>query len=310
MHLKTLGIIATLLLIVLLCGGSYADDDFSKLVIFGDSLSDTGNLASVQGDFPFPFFNIRVSNGPIMVDILAEQLGLEAAPSLHLAGQPQGSNFAVASAKAGGTGVFDLSAQVQAFLAASSSQASPTALYLISIGGNDVRTARDTASFLGAFSILRTAADAIALNIRTLIQAGARNFLVADAPDIGAIPETQIIAEQLGDSNFARQATFKSFLFNLLIKQRLGTIKKNFDVRLIKFRSIPFSEDVVRNASGLGLVNTDGNCFSSQNFRFTPACENGANLDRFFYFDEFHPTSVVHQRIGRALYAVVPMAAE
>lgn len=310
MHLKQLSIIATLLLIVLFSGGSYADDDFSKLVIFGDSLSDTGNLASVKGNFPFPFFNNRVSNGPIMVDILAEQLGLEAAPSLHLTGPPQGSNFAVASAKAAGTGLFDLSAQVQAFLAASSDQASPTALYLISIGGNDVRTARDTASFLGAFSTLRKAADAIALNIRTLIQAGARNFLVVDASDIGSIPETRLIAEQLGESNFVRQATFKSFLFNLLIKQRLGTIKKNFDVRLTEFRSIPFSEDVVRNASGLGLVNTDGNCFSSQNFRFTPACENGANFDRFFYFDEIHPTSVVHQRIGRALYAVVPMVAE
>ncbi|MGD8664102.1 MAG: SGNH/GDSL hydrolase family protein [Desulfobacterales bacterium] len=280
------------------------------MIIFGDSLSDTGNLASVQGDFPFPYFYNRVSNGPIMVDILAEQLGLEAAPSLHLTGPPQGSNFAVASAKAGGTGVFDLAAQVQAFLAASSGQASSTALYLISIGGNDVRSARDTASFLGAFSILRTAADAIALNIQTLIQAGARNFLVADAPDIGSIPETRIIAEQLGDSNFVRQATFKSFLFNLLIKQRLGTIKKNFDVRLTKFRSIPISKDIIHNASGLGLANTEGNCFSSLNFQFTPACKNGSNLDQFFYFDEFHPTSVVHQRIGRALYALVPMAAE
>jgi hypothetical protein len=59
---------------------------------------------------------------------------------------------------------------------------------------------------------------------------------------------------------------------------------KNFDVQLTKFRSIPFSEDVVRYASGLALVNNDGNCFSSQNFRFTPVCENGANSDRFFYF--------------------------
>ena len=137
MHLKQKSIIAALLSLILFSGGSYADDDFSELVIFGDSLSDTGNLASVRGDFPFPFFNNRVSNGPIMVDVLAELLGLEADPSLHLTGAPQGSNFAVASGTAGGTGVIDLSAQVQAFLAASSGEASPTALYLISIGGND-----------------------------------------------------------------------------------------------------------------------------------------------------------------------------
>ena len=299
-----------LLLVVLYSGGSYADDDFSTLVIFGDSLSDTGNLASVQGDFPFPFFMNRVSNGPIMVDILADLLGLTAAPSLHLTGPPQGNNFAVAAAKAGGTGGIDLTAQVQAFLAASSGQASSTALYFISIGGNDVRTARDTQSFLSAFSILRTAADTIALNIRMLIQAGAKNFMVVNVPDIGRIPETQLIANQLGEPNFVRQATFKSYLINHLLKQRLDAIKKKFDVRLTEFNSIPSSADIVRNASGLDLLNTVDNCFSSNNLMFTPECDGGANLDRFFYFDEIHPTAIVHQRIGRALYAVVPMAAE
>ena len=92
MHLKRFSIIMALLLVVLYSGGSYADDDFSTLVIFSDSLSDTGNLASVQGDFPFPFFMNRVSNGPIMVDILADLLGLTAAPSLHLTGtRPRGT---------------------------------------------------------------------------------------------------------------------------------------------------------------------------------------------------------------------------
>lgn len=64
MHLKQISIIITLLLIVLFSNGSYADDDFSKLVIFGDSLSDTGNLASVRGDFPFPFLTIGLATGP------------------------------------------------------------------------------------------------------------------------------------------------------------------------------------------------------------------------------------------------------
>lgn len=308
---KRYSIIAALFLIVLFSGGSYADDDFSELVIFGDSLSDTGNLASLKGDFPPPYSMNRVSNGPIMVDILAELLGLEANPSLHLVGPPQGSNFAVAGAKAAGATGIDLSDQVQGFLATAAGGDISTALYLISIGGNDVRSARDTPAFRGAVAILRAAADSIAANIRTLIQAGAVNFLVVNSPDIGQIPETRLIADQLGDSKFVWQATFKSFWFNHLLKQRLAAIKKNSDVRLTEFEAMPFAADITRNASGLNLVNTDDNCFSTQNSMFTPSCEEiGGNFDRFFYFDEIHPTSVVHQRIGRALYAVVPMAAE
>ncbi len=307
MVLKRHSIIAALFLIVLFCGGAYADDNFSELVIFGDSLSDTGNLASLQGKFPPPYDESRVSNGPIMVDILADLLLLDAAPSLHLVGPPQGSNYAVAGAKAAGTRAIDLSAQVGSFLGPTGGVASSTSLYLISIGGNDVRSARDTPSFRSAFAALRAAADSIAANIRTLIQAGAIHFLVVNSPDIGRIPETRLIADQLRDSRFAKQATIKSYWFNYLLKQRLGAIKKNYDVRLTEFEAIPFATDVTRNASGLDLINTDDNCFSSQALIFTPACENGANLDRFFYFDEIHPTTVVHQRIGRALYAVVPV---
>lgn len=316
MFLKRHSIIAALFLIVLFSGGSFADDNFDDLVIFGDSLSDTGNLASLQGGFPPPFFDNRVSNGPIMVDILTKLLGLglEATPSLHLTGDPpEGSNYAVAGGKAAGMEpdekFIDLSAQVNAFLASTGGVASYTSLYLIAIGGNDVRSARDTPSFRSAIAVLRAAADSIAENIRTLIQAGAINFLVVNSPDIGQIPETRLIADQLGDSRFAKQATIKSYWFNYLLKQRLGAIKKNYDVRLTEFEAIPFATDITRNASGLDLVNTDDNCFSTQNSVFTPACEEiGRNFDQFFYFDEIHPTSVVHQRIGRALFAVVPVA--
>ncbi len=58
---------------VLLISATHVDANFSAVYVLGDSLSDTGNLASApgQGDFPPPFFENRVSNGPVAVETLA-----------------------------------------------------------------------------------------------------------------------------------------------------------------------------------------------------------------------------------------------
>ncbi len=68
-------------LLLVFVSWAQADTTFSRLYVFGDSLSDTGNLASVKGDFPFPYSMTRVSNGLVGVDILAARLDLTVEPS-------------------------------------------------------------------------------------------------------------------------------------------------------------------------------------------------------------------------------------
>jgi phospholipase/lecithinase/hemolysin len=65
---------------------AFADQHFSSVIAFGDSLSDNGNyyrlvdrltpLVPQDGSPPLPYFFGRFSNGPIAVELLAEQLGL------------------------------------------------------------------------------------------------------------------------------------------------------------------------------------------------------------------------------------------
>ncbi|MHC5830296.1 MAG: SGNH/GDSL hydrolase family protein, partial [Nostoc sp.] len=56
---------------------------FDQLYVFGDSLSDTGNIynATYATGKPYPasppYFEGRFSDGPIWVDYLGDQLGLK-----------------------------------------------------------------------------------------------------------------------------------------------------------------------------------------------------------------------------------------
>ena len=57
-------------------GSVRADAPFSEIVVFGDSLSDTGNLNLASGGVfagP-PYFSGRFSNGPVWVEVLAHRV--------------------------------------------------------------------------------------------------------------------------------------------------------------------------------------------------------------------------------------------
>jgi phospholipase/lecithinase/hemolysin len=129
-----------------LLGGSTAQASFSAEYVFGDSLSDNGNLASVEGAFPDPpSFDNSFTNGPVAVQLLAQSLGLSANASLWLTGTrpPAGTNYAVGGATAATPDLtsINLLSQVAAYSGFALDHADPDALYVVMIGGNDVRNA-------------------------------------------------------------------------------------------------------------------------------------------------------------------------
>src|SRR5689334_555410 len=94
---------------------------FDRIVIFGDSLSDTGNAG-------------RFTNGEVWVEQLARGLGLGVAPARF-----GGFNYAVGGARTQG-GVFSLSEQVQLFIATrDSGRPDPATLYVVFGASNDIR---------------------------------------------------------------------------------------------------------------------------------------------------------------------------
>src|SRR5579859_2382002 len=91
----------------------------NQIVVFGDSLSDTGNTFAASGIPPAPYFQGRYSNGPIWIERLASLLGV-AAPAPSLKG---GTDFAFGGAETGSglspKGVPNMLTQVAEFLGAS-----------------------------------------------------------------------------------------------------------------------------------------------------------------------------------------------
>lgn len=156
---------------------------FDGIYVFGDSLSDDGNLYKATGgstpENP-PYYQGHFSNGPVWVEYLAKDLNLPFNPN---------TNFAYAGAGSGdnSTSVLPvipgLQTQVSSFtsyLQQAHQHADPNALYIVWAGANDY--------VFGNVTDPTGPVSNISSVVTSLAQAGAKNFLVPNSPDLGAVP--------------------------------------------------------------------------------------------------------------------------
>lgn len=201
------------------CAGTYA-----SIVVFGDSLSDTGNKYVATGlantppydlldafrvpDGPYTRGGLHHSNGATWIEQLARPLGLAASvrPALRNPGRATNYAYGGARARAGSPepGLVALGCleqntnmhfpeQVNSFLADANHRAPADALYVLFVGGNDITDAVqalrcDPAGLTSVQVILGGALTSLRDNVIALYQAGARNFLVLNSPDLGLTP--------------------------------------------------------------------------------------------------------------------------
>lgn len=276
---------------------------FSALYVFGDSLSDTGNLAAIRGEFPAPFFRNRVTNGPVAVDVLAERLGLSAEASRYLVGRSAGGNYAVAGASARGNDLIDLTSQVVVFLAHHGNDAPADALYVVFVGGNDVRRARSERDVVAANDIIDGAASEVGDNVELLIRAGARSLLVMNSPDVGLLPETRTLAQERSDPFLPQRATQLSERYAAQLHRVLQRLQRQHaDVWLQEVDVYTTSRLIAQQPARFGIDNIVDACFSTETLMFLSGCVAGANFGRYYFFDEIHPTAAVHRLIGEGIY--------
>jgi len=268
------------------------DDDsialFDNMIVFGDSLSDPGNLPGLLGGLNIPgppYFENQFSNGPVYTYLVDDLLGFQASRDL---------NFAIGGARSGpgvtqnGFGSDHVNgflngngsgAQIDRFLA-SGHTASPFDLFVLNIGGNDYLGYNPLVDDAGA--VVSNAVGNISGQLDTLIGAGARHIVVPFVADTGLTPSVSS-----GGPAAVSASSAISAAHNAALADMLSGLTDRTDALIYVVDSAALIQDVVNNPGKYGLSNV------------TEACLSGgaicANPDEYLFWDGVHPTAIGHQ---------------
>ena len=283
---------------------AHAAPFYSNLFVFGDSLSDTGNLSLVTGGaFPDhtqgPYFGGRYSNGPLWIETLASDLGLAGKANPYLLG---GNNYAYAGARTGtDSNPPGVLAQVAGIWGQGGTIADPNALYVVVGGGNDMRDARSLftsnsdADKLGRELAAEAAVGNLIQSIGFLAAHGAKHVLISDLPDLGGSPEAGL----LGVRDASTDATNR---FNALMPTLLGA-GKNFGLDMSFLDMAGLLKNVIADATtnGGGLYGITDVTSPCAGFTYSTGHACSSSL----FSDVLHPSAAAHALIGAAAFAAV-----
>ncbi len=182
------------------------------------------------------------------------------------------------------------------------------ALYVVFIGGNDIRAARDAFSRGLAKRVVHTAVEKVDAAVRHLAAWGAKAFLVVNAPNIGVIPESRLLAQSTHHPAILVRATRYTKKFNKGLSATLQRTREELDLNLVEFDLFHFFGTLLANSRSLGFDNARDACVDNPIAPAMPPPIPGCvdTLDSFVFFDEVHPTNHVHRQLGRALFSLVP----
>ncbi len=259
---------------------------FSKIYAFGDSLTDTGNSFAGTGSLippSPPYFQGRFSNGPVWIEYLTSELGLGL------------TNFATGGATTGNANVLvpggnpfnlpGLEQQIQNFKIANPI-ADANALYVLWAGANDYLGGRQTNPAIPV-SNLATA-------VTSLASAGAKNFLVANLPDLGKVPAA--------NSNATISAGLNALSggHNFGLSQALASLDSTLNVNIKSLDVNTLVNQAIANSTQFGFTNVTDACL---NLNAGTIC---SNPNEYLFWDNLHPTTNAHSLIAKTALVEIP----
>jgi outer membrane lipase/esterase len=268
---------------------------FTNIYVFGDSLSDTGNLFAATSALgaanpPAPYYQGRFSNGPVWVERLGNPLALAvtAAPTVK-----SSMNFAFGGATAAGTASLPPALGVQIGLFRQRA-ITPGAgdLFTVLAGANDLipvlsaPTTPINPASLDAAGI--ATAQSVISSVQTLVSIGAKNIVVSGLPNLGATPRSLAAGGPGGaGASFGLRATNA---FNNELRSRVGLLAQSAaDLNIVYVDVQGVLDRMIQDARILGFSNTSS-------YYLAPAAQGGGQgtPDSYIFWDDIHPTAKTH----------------
>ena len=283
----------------------------ASLFVFGDSLSDAGNVydASIalglQPD-PIvpPYYMGRMSNGPNWADIVSQGLGLGQTTASRLGG----NNFAWAGATSG-TGttnrpsivrpgqvqpVDNVGKQIQSFAAIHPGGFAAGDLVLYWSGANDIFYYT-----VGGVPVATAVANLFSLttaNLQSLEALGATAIVLPNQIDAGIAPAWN---GMFGLPPAARPyITAVTTLFNAALPGLIANLESmpGFDADVTLVDAFSVAQSMFTNPAAYGFTNVTDPAFPG----------HVGDAEHYLFWDPIHPTTAAHRVIANAALAAVP----
>ncbi|MBV9974482.1 MAG: hypothetical protein JO105_03715 [Hyphomicrobiales bacterium] len=257
--------------------------DISRLVVFGDSLSDDGNLFRFTGQPAPPYWEGRFSNGPTYAEQLATQLSVPL-DDLAFGGATGSATSPVADPLP-----VNLPEQIAAYLFQLHGRRAPAdTTAVIYIGNNDyINYLENGTSSLTIPELVASVTRSIKGAISVLNAVGVEKIALFTLPDLSVTPEFQALAHQLGPVQgpalvaLARELDIE----NNTVLQQLAATRPN--VQLVDIFKL--TDAVAADPLSFGFADSTvpmTSLLSAGSTQFAP--------NEVAFFDSLHPTYAAH----------------
>lgn len=272
---------------------------FKRIVFFGDSLTDNGNLSWALPIIPqAPYYKGRFSNGPVWSEVASDyytKKGIDLTDSNYAVGGETIYHHSPASYEPYRLRLpktlwnsVDIYQDWTFYLTTPTSWYADN-LYTIWIGGNDYMD-----GVYDGDANVNAATDwgvyYVEYNIRTLIWLGGRQFVLFTVPDLSTTPWS--IQQKTGESTKAL-----SLQHNQKLVLMVDRLKKEFpDLHVEIFDSGKAFDDYILKHKDDPKFNYKDACYKGNLFgNGPPPCDSP---DNYVFWDTVHPTAKMHHELG------------
>lgn len=264
-------------------------------------MSDDGNLYKATGGTTpesSAYYQGRFSNGPVWVEYLAQDLNLPYNPSTNFAYGGAGSGYNNSSAEPSIPGLLTQVSGFTSYLQQTNQKADPNALYTVWAGPNDY--------FFGNVTDPTITVNNIANAVQSLAQVGAKNILVPNLPNLGAVPLVN------KDPQTSAELETLSRVHDLDLASTLNSLSQQLSsdgVNIIQYDVNPLYKEVTANPGKYGFTNLTDSCLSPLGVPVmgptTPCANTVQAQNQYLFWDGMHLTTAGHQLIADGALAAL-----